>query len=992
MKKLITLCTLLLCAVVTAWADVIGYTEAINGTKLDGRVLTGMTNVEISNPIKGSNITDYKGTSKSVIIDGTSYTNTDSWRKNVKNSYDNQNVGYQLTIAKGYMLNISHVSARIAVADDTYTWYVEILNASGTQVWTSGEKTSKKTGTSGIVDADVSGTAALQGLTGTITVNLWVKQGGTTKYFSINYLQLTATTAADSRPTYAMTTSLTPAGAGTITPEDGTEITQGEDVVFTATPKTGYKFVKWTIDGSDYTTNPYTINGVTSAHTAVATFEALPKITYAKDAEDAAVLGTLPGVDYAESGTNIKLPKAPFMTKEGYTLTGWNDGVNTYAVGSEVAITGDVTFTAVFEANAFELGTNAATITWPFATDNGAPAMKLEQNTGYYVWQATDEVNSIDVPMFIDTRKDAGISGKNGKVDIQSGRAQVNGGTVFTIPAVPGMVITVTATSTGSASVSSMTFAGDNADSYDAGVLTYTYKGSATTIDIIDQGSNLYPSSIAVSYPTASTKCPTPTITVGDFNFENNGYKVTIASGNTLWVSTDGSSYTEQTSPYVVYATATTHYYAKSTGAGLEDSDVADQEVTNTFDPAKPFIAWVYTKGYGTASYAFETDPMVTALQADYNVVEVNYGADTTPSADLNNADLIVCTEAMTGGKTMSNGMKAFAGVTPMIGLKAYNYSKGRWSWGTPANPGSTTQAFTPKSKLYKLLNGVALESDGTIKLATAESGNVIQTVEFGTTDTTAPEGNVILGTIGDNDAKAVMYTSKKYFGLGLSSDCWNTYTTNAVTIVKNAAAMLIDGEPLDAEVATVSGEITVSGFNTFSSSYPLDLNTVTNATAYVASAVEGDKVVLVKTTDKVAAGEGLFLAGTAGETFTIGVTTEAATLTADNKLVGLPAGGVVPVDKYVFAWPTADPSAASFYVVKTTPATLGAGKAYLDTAAGGGARLSLSFGEDAGEATGISEMKNVKADGAIFNLRGQRVAQPQKGLYIMNGKKTIVK
>jgi hypothetical protein len=36
--------------------------------------------------------------------------------------------------------------------------------------------------------------------------------------------------------------------------------------------------------------------------------------------------------------------------------------------------------------------------------------------------------------------------------------------------------------------------------------------------------------------------------------------------------------------------------------------------------------------------------------------------------------------------------------------------------------------------------------------------------------------------------------------------------------------------------------------------------------------------------------------------------------------------------------------------------------------------------------------MKSQKADGAVYNLRGQRVAQPQKGLYIMNGKKTIVK
>ena len=43
------------------------------------------------------------------------------------------------------------------------------------------------------------------------------------------------------------------------------------------------------------------------------------------------------------------------------------------------------------------------------------------------------------------------------------------------------------------------------------------------------------------------------------------------------------------------------------------------------------------------------------------------------------------------------------------------------------------------------------------------------------------------------------------------------------------------------------------------------------------------------------------------------------------------------------------------------------------------------------GGTTSISEL-NVKgqADGTYFNLAGQRVAQPTKGLYIVNGKKVI--
>lgn len=192
--------------------------------------------------------------------------------------------------------------------------------------------------------------------------------------------------------------------------------------------------------------------------------------------------------------------------------------------------------------------------------------------------------------------------------------------------------------------------------------------------------------------------------------------------------------------------------------------------------------------------------------------------------------------------------------------------------------------------------------------------------------------------------------------------------------------------------VPEVSATINASGYNTYSTNYPVDLSTITNGTAYIATDAAGGKVTLTKCEAKVPAATGLLIAGEAGTKFQINTTADATEAPAGNLLVGMPNGGAVPAGKYVFAWPNTDPTAASFYRLDDVLADIGEFKAYLDTDAVGGARLSLSFGEDAGEATGISEMKNVKADGTIFNLRGQRVAQPQKGLYILNGKKTIVK
>jgi ubiquitin len=64
---------------------------------------------------------------------------------------------------------------------------------------------------------------------------------------------------------------------------------------------------------------------------------------------------------------------------------------------------------------------------------------------------------------------------------------------------------------------------------------------------------------------------------------------------------------------------------------------------------------------------------------------------------------------------------------------------------------------------------------------------------------------------------------------------------------------------------------------------------------------------------------------------------------------------------------------------------TIGANKAYLTTAAS--AREFFLFDE----ATGI-EMPTVEdnADAVVYDLQGRRVAQPTKGLYIVNGKKVI--
>lgn len=52
---------------------------------------------------------------------------------------------------------------------------------------------------------------------------------------------------------------------------------------------------------------------------------------------------------------------------------------------------------------------------------------------------------------------------------------------------------------------------------------------------------------------------------------------------------------------------------------------------------------------------------------------------------------------------------------------------------------------------------------------------------------------------------------------------------------------------------------------------------------------------------------------------------------------------------------------------------------------------IALTYGVN-GESTGIESIKAAVENGEVYNLQGVRVANPQRGLYIINGKKVLVK
>lgn len=150
---------------------------------------------------------------------------------------------------------------------------------------------------------------------------------------------------------------------------------------------------------------------------------------------------------------------------------------------------------------------------------------------------------------------------------------------------------------------------------------------------------------------------------------------------------------------------------------------------------------------------------------------------------------------------------------------------------------------------------------------------------------------------------------------------------------------------------------------------------------AYIAKADESDKVTLTEVAS-LKANNAYILYGAAGD-YTLTVTDSPADPAGNELRVSTDADGN---GAFVLAKKS---GVVGFY--KWTGGSLGAGRVILPASAIPDASARDFIG--LGDATAISNVTvKTKSDNSYYNLAGQRVAQPQKGLYIVNGKKVIIK
>lgn len=187
---------------------------------------------------------------------------------------------------------------------------------------------------------------------------------------------------------------------------------------------------------------------------------------------------------------------------------------------------------------------------------------------------------------------------------------------------------------------------------------------------------------------------------------------------------------------------------------------------------------------------------------------------------------------------------------------------------------------------------------------------------------------------------------------------------------------------------------ISTIDYATFSSPLALDFSACEQK-AYIVTGEDKGTLTYQQVT-KVPAETGLLLVGTAGDNVSPTIlTTDADDVTGNLLKPTLTATTVGDTGaEYGNVWVLGNKSGAGFYKANIGR-SLAVGKAYLYLESGISTAREFYGFDFENETTGIEAINNNREtinDNHYYNLNGQRVANPTKGLYIVNGKKVMIK
>ena len=419
----------------------------------------------------------------------------------------------------------------------------------------------------------------------------------------------------------------------------------------------------------------------------------------------------------------------------------------------------------------------------------------------------------------------------------------------------------------------------------------------------------------------------------GKYTISNNQSEILGAPTATIHYQIDGG--TEQT----------------STNTSVEVSIMSDGTLTY----------WLTADGYASTTpvnetvyagvnYEFETTiNFCTSSSNNWATYGETYGNGVAITTDDSNHTYYKYYDVATS-ETIGEGILAVT--------QNYTTNTGYWGWRVQQNNKGTAPYYTTEY----------------VALLDLKAGQIVQ-IKCGSTPSIVSSNIAVV--------PAATYT-------GTNTYIVNTDGDAIVSLAKGNVMTYIYVSP-----STVAATLGTNGYATFASPYPLDLTTANlpaGLTAYKA-AVDGTTVTFTQLNQTVPANTGILLQGDASENYNIPVVSSGTAVTENAFLVN--DGGTTFTGDANYYYFGLIKNSLTFGVFDPSSVAIPASKAYLKVQKNSidespSRALTVRFGD---EATGINAVKSEEVkDNSLFNLSGQRVSQPTKGLYIVNGKKVIIK
>ncbi len=239
--------------------------------------------------------------------------------------------------------------------------------------------------------------------------------------------------------------------------------------------------------------------------------------------------------------------------------------------------------------------------------------------------------------------------------------------------------------------------------------------------------------------------------------------------------------------------------------------------------------------------------------------------------------------------------------------------------------------------------------------------------------------------------ADGITFTDIEEFTIkGAANATFEFSTSNAFATTHRAVKLVMSSKDQNVAVGTICVScIPISPaktYTTLTSAYALDFTGLAGLKAYIATEVSEGNVLMTQV-NKVPANTGLVLkATTPGSAVNVPVFDGTSPDdVSGNKMAGSATATTAVAENagYILSDGFFQPASAG---------TLPAGKAYLNIAVSSARSLNMIFDDEM--TTGIENIEHgsLNIEHSVYDLQGRRVSKPTKGLYIVNGRKVVIK